>query len=190
MRPISERPPAHRGGVLHVQTHDHLCSVARPLGSVAHDVRPRQASARAGTWGSLPPCVAAFALIVGGLGPTESPWAYYLVLAFFFIAFSASCILQTTPFEGWCGKKDPGSICADETAGMAIALIALPAAESWLAASAWVTAAFFAFRIVDILKPWPAKQIQALPGGWGVLLDDYVAGLYALGLVQLGRLIV
>jgi phosphatidylglycerophosphatase A len=40
-------------------------------------------------------------------------------------------------------------------------------------------AAFFLFRIFDILKPFPAYQAQTLPGGWGVMVDDVVAGLYA-----------
>jgi phosphatidylglycerophosphatase A len=41
-----------------------------------------------------------------------------------------------------------------------------------------LAAAFFLFRFLDVLKPWPACSLEALPSGWGVLLDDVAAGLY------------
>ena len=90
------------------------------------------------------------------------------------------------------GEKDPGYIVADEWAGMFVALwplrmlmtdnlhrIALPGGWRFLALLA---IPFFAFRLFDILKPWPCRQIQDLPGGQGVVADDVVAGLYAIPL--------
>ncbi len=45
-------------------------------------------------------------------------------------------------------------------------------------------AAFLFFRLFDILKPWPARRLEKLPGGWGIMLDDVAAGVYALLVVQ------
>lgn len=94
-----------------------------------------------------------------------------------------------------CGLKDPGFIVADEWVGMAIALWPLRwilAQELFRFASPqglrWVPLLllpFLAFRLFDIWKPWPIRQLQDLPGGQGVVADDVVAGLYALVLTQL-----
>jgi phosphatidylglycerophosphatase A len=45
--------------------------------------------------------------------------------------------------------------------------------------------AFLAFRAMDITKPWPCMRLQRIPGGWGILLDDLVAGVYAAAIVQI-----
>jgi phosphatidylglycerophosphatase A len=45
---------------------------------------------------------------------------------------------------------------------------------------------FLAFRVLDIVKPWPARRLQHVPGGWGILLDDLVAGAYAGTAVWMG----
>ena len=49
-----------------------------------------------------------------------------------------------------------------------------------------VTAAlgFLAFRVMDVVKPYPARQLEALPGGWGIMADDVMAGVYANLLLQ------
>ena len=77
------------------------------------------------------------------------------------------------------GKKDPSFVVIDEVAGQLIALIALPLA--------WKTflAGFILFRVFDILKPPPVRQLERLPEGTGIVLDDVAAGLYALAVVQL-----
>ena len=68
--------------------------------------------------------------------------------------------------------KDAGAIVADEVAGMWLALLFVPATW-WL-----VLIAFFLFRCLDIVKPWPIGWLdRELPGGWGVMADDLVAGL-------------
>jgi phosphatidylglycerophosphatase A len=92
------------------------------------------------------------------------------------------------------GLKDPGFIVADEWAGMWIALWPL----RWQLAlnlprlftgHAWrmlpmLLLPFLLFRLFDIWKPWPIRQIQVLPEGQGVMADDVVAGLYALVATQ------
>ncbi len=77
------------------------------------------------------------------------------------------------------GHDDPGPFVLDEVAGqwLACALVSLwPTAPS---AGALALAAFIAFRLFDIWKPFPVRQAERLGGGWGIVLDDAVAALYA-----------
>jgi phosphatidylglycerophosphatase A len=79
------------------------------------------------------------------------------------------------------GGKDPGVIVVDEVAGMMLSVLAVPLTPAVLLAG------FLLFRIFDVVKPFPANVAQALPGGLGVMVDDLIAGLYALALVGLAR---
>ena len=75
--------------------------------------------------------------------------------------------------------KDPGGIVWDEFVGMWITLL-------WLPSLIWLLPAFLLFRLFDIWKPWPVSIAdEKLPGGFGIMLDDVIAGLYALGAIQL-----
>ncbi|KPJ59446.1 MAG: hypothetical protein AMJ46_11015 [Latescibacteria bacterium DG_63] len=69
--------------------------------------------------------------------------------------------------------RDGRQIVIDEVAGMFVSLLLLPRT------SVVVLAAFVAFRVFDILKPFPAGRLQKLPGGCGVVADDIFAGIYA-----------
>ena len=69
--------------------------------------------------------------------------------------------------------RDPGKINIDEIAGMTISLIALP--KSFVV---WLSV-FILFRVFDIFKPPPIRSLEYLPGGWGIMLDDVLAGIYA-----------
>jgi phosphatidylglycerophosphatase A len=82
------------------------------------------------------------------------------------------------------GGKDPGAIVVDEVAGMTLAVLTLPLTPAVLIAG------FLLFRVFDIVKPYPANALQRLPGGVGVMIDDLVAGLYALLLLLLARALV
>ena len=124
-----------------------------------------------GTAGTL------LALPIGlALGAVLPWWAYVAVIG------------VTLPVHAWiCGAgaaargvHDPSAVVWDEVVGMLVALTAAPAA--WKV----VLAAFIAFRAFDILKPFPVGWLDArMAGGWGILLDDVVAGFYALAVVQL-----
>ena len=77
--------------------------------------------------------------------------------------------------------KDPGAIVVDEVAGMTLSVLLVPLTPAVLVAG------FVLFRIFDVVKPFPANVAQRLPGGVGVMLDDLVAGLYALLLLLFAR---
>jgi phosphatidylglycerophosphatase A len=108
-----------------------------------------------GTWGSLPPVLLALGLEAGGLGAVSNPWVYNGVLIAVALFFGAACVLQADR--------------AVAETGTTLFTLAF---------------AFVAFRLLDIVKPWPAHGLQRVPGGWGILLDDLVAGVYALVIVQ------
>jgi phosphatidylglycerophosphatase A len=69
------------------------------------------------------------------------------------------------------GQKDPGRVVIDEACGQLIALFMLPPDP------VSVAAAFFLFRIFDIIKPYPIKKLEGFPRGWGIMADDVGAGL-------------
>ena len=85
------------------------------------------------------------------------------------------------------GRKDPRQFVLDEFAGQWVALLWLaPLAATGLWQFAWVVGGqFVLFRILDVIKPPPARQLESLPAGWGVLCDDLMAGFYALVIGQL-----
>ncbi len=78
------------------------------------------------------------------------------------------------------GRKDPGLVVVDEVAGQWITFVALPFTP--------VTAlvGFLLFRVMDIFKPWPARDLERLPGGVGIMADDVAAGIYAHLLLRAG----
>jgi len=88
------------------------------------------------------------------------------------------------PLGGWAeryaGRKDPGIFVIDEVIGYLITALWFRG-PSLLA----LTVAFFVFRFFDILKPPPARRMERIPGGHGILLDDVVAGAWGLGLVMI-----
>jgi phosphatidylglycerophosphatase A len=71
------------------------------------------------------------------------------------------------------GRKDPGVVVIDEVLGMLITLALLPLSLGGIALG------FLFFRILDVVKPYPAAQLEHLHGGLGIMADDAVAGLYA-----------
>jgi phosphatidylglycerophosphatase A len=78
------------------------------------------------------------------------------------------------------GLKDPRPVVVDEVVGMLITLALVP----WSVPAA--IAGFLIFRAYDVGKPFPAGRLEGAPGGWGVMLDDMVAGLYANVTLRVG----
>ncbi|HPD28499.1 MAG TPA: phosphatidylglycerophosphatase A [Phycisphaerae bacterium] len=73
---------------------------------------------------------------------------------------------------------DPGPVVIDEFAGQWISLVALPMGSLRQALTV-LAVQFFLFRLFDVIKPPPARRLERLPAGWGILLDDLAAGIYA-----------
>jgi phosphatidylglycerophosphatase A len=74
--------------------------------------------------------------------------------------------------ERHAGKTDPGMVVIDEVLGMLMTLAWIPLTPLG------VFVAFLVFRAFDVVKPWPASKFEALPGGWGIMADDAMAGVY------------
>lgn len=133
----------------------------------------------AGTWGSMPPPALAALFVLLGASPA---WHYASMTAIFFLC-SAACVIWGKYAETRFGRKDAAEVVADETAAVALALAAAsPAilyADSLWPALVFITLVFFAFRFFDIIKLWPANKLEKLPYGWGVLMDDLAAAIYA-----------
>ena len=70
------------------------------------------------------------------------------------------------------GRVDPGPVILDEVAGMLITLALIPVNLSG------AIVAFLIFRLLDVVKPWPANRLEALPGGLGMMADDAMAAVY------------
>lgn len=82
--------------------------------------------------------------------------------------------------ENFLKRKDPSQVVIDEIVGYMVTVAGMP--------FSWTTAisGFFIFRIMDILKPYPIRKIdQKMPGGWGIVLDDVLAGVYSHLLLRL-----
>jgi phosphatidylglycerophosphatase A len=98
----------------------------------------------------------------------------------FFLAVTAIGTWAAQRAEPLLGGKDPGAIVIDEVAGMTLSVLVVPLTPAVLVLG------FLLFRVFDVLKPPPARESQRLPGGVGVMIDDVIAGLYALGLLAIG----
>ena len=86
------------------------------------------------------------------------------------------------------GEEDPGPVVIDEVAGQWLAcLVAMPwaALAGGRRTAAFALATFVAFRLFDIVKPWPVRRLERLPGGWGIMADDLAAGIEAGALLAL-----
>ncbi len=123
-----------------------------------------------GTWGS-----AVGLLVLFGL-QSLSPLSFLITLiALFFLGVWAS-----TEAEKFFGEKDSGKIVIDEVVGQLISLFLIPL--SWKS----VLLGFLLFRLFDMWKPFPARWFQDhLKGGWGVMMDDVMAGIYVNFLLRL-----
>jgi len=122
-----------------------------------------------GTWGSAA-TVLLWAAIAYRLDPSlRTPVAIALALVATLIGIPAA-----THVSRASAVKDPQFVVIDEVAGQLIALIAVPLA--------WKTflAGFILFRAFDIVKPPPVRQLEKLPEGTGIMLDDVAAGIFAL----------
>ena len=117
----------------------------------------------------------ALAALIYWFGPELSGLDWFIVLPVFYLVAGA---ISFDAERIW--GKDAGHIVIDEMIGFYVSVAFLPKTLPV------VLAAFFLFRAADIVKPPPARPSERLPGGWGVVTDDVVAGVYANLLIRIG----
>jgi phosphatidylglycerophosphatase A len=127
-----------------------------------------------GTWGSLAAVLIWFAL--ARFIPLSWQWVVLAVMAAAAVALG---IPAATRVARASGTKDPQFVVIDEVAGQWVTLLFVPVTWKTLAVR------FILFRGFDILKPPPVRQLERLPEGTGIVVDDVGAGIYALAVMQL-----
>ena len=127
-----------------------------------------------GTWGSAA-TVLLWALISSQIPAASRTWATIAAA----IVITLIGIPAATRVALASGLKDPQFVVIDEVAGQLVTLIGVPLT--------WKTflAGLILFRVFDILKPPPVRQLESLPEGTGIVVDDLAAGLYALAVMHL-----
>lgn len=135
-----------------------------------------------GTWGSA---AVALAYVVLAGAVWHDPTHLTIAMAAVMMVSGAICVAFGPFAEHHFGMKDPGRVTIDEWAGQAVTLLAMPAAAGWGEALIVGGVAFGAFRLFDVLKPPPVRWFEKFPAGWGVLIDDLAAGVYANLLCQI-----
>jgi phosphatidylglycerophosphatase A len=133
-----------------------------------------------GTWGSVAAMLlwlVASQLHITLLSPTypHLDVAYALLPVLTPLAVMASTAIgipAATIVARESGREDPGHVVIDEVAGQWLTLVVCR--PDWPHA----LVALGLFRLLDITKPWPIRKLEALPGGWGIMLDDLAAGLF------------
>lgn len=89
------------------------------------------------------------------------------------VALSLAGFWAGSVAERHYGREDPGYVVLDEVVGMLLTLLFVPV--GWVG----MLVGFLLFRLFDIVKPPPARQLERLHGGYGIMLDDVIAGIYA-----------
>ena len=139
-----------------------LCLLAYGFGSGLSPVAP-------GTMGTL-----AAIPIYWLMQPLSLSWYLFGVI----VAFFAGIVICQRAAD-WVGLDDPGAIVWDEIVGFLITMIAAPTGLGW------IVLGFVLFRLFDIAKPWPVSFAdRKLHGGLGIMVDDVLAGIYALLVMQ------
>ena len=132
-----------------------------------------------GTWGSVA-ALLLWAAYAGLLHPT--PHALFLALLTGIALSLLIGIPAATVVARETGRKDPQIVVVDEVAGQWITLLACPFDLRH------ALICLVLFRLFDMTKPPPVRQLESLPEGWGIVLDDVAAGLYAWGIAALLRI--
>lgn len=100
--------------------------------------------------------------------------AYWVVVAVLFFVGIAVCGRAAAEL----GQEDPPAVVFDEIVGFLVAMAAAPA--GWI----WVITGFLVFRLFDIYKPWPVSLVKNMRGGFGIMIDDLIAGAMTFIVIQ------
>jgi phosphatidylglycerophosphatase A len=134
----------------------------------------------------------------------STPSSLFPVFSFLgFILISALGVWSATRVAAYAGAEDPQYVVIDEVSGQQLALVLplIPVAIPHLTARPelstyglffalslhnwkYLLLGFILFRVFDIWKPWPIRRLEKLPGGWGIMADDWMAGIYAAILLR------
>ena len=98
----------------------------------------------------------------------EIPLLFGVIVALFGVGVSSHV-------ARWNGAKDPQFVVIDEVSGQLLTFLFALAPLNWK----YLLLGFILFRVFDIWKPFPARQAESLPGGWGIMADDWIAAVYA-----------
>lgn len=129
-----------------------------------------------GTWGSLAGACCFYFML--GKPQVLIP----LLVALFFLG-----VWVSGQMEKMLRQRDPSCVVIDEVCGVGIAMLGIPQiALQW----PYLIMSVLLFRIFDIWKPYPIRKIETLPGGWGVMCDDLLAGIYAFIWIKIGAMVV
>jgi phosphatidylglycerophosphatase A len=137
-----------------------------------------------GTWGSLVGILLYWAACTSLLGHSKlallwcgvwyaqpfSPWAILVALLIALVG-----VFMSGRVARFAGRKDPQFVVIDEVSGQFLAYLLALAPLNWK----YLLLGFILFRGFDTWKPFPARQAESFPGGWGIMADDWVAGIYA-----------
>jgi phosphatidylglycerophosphatase A len=140
-----------------------------------------------GTWGSLVG-VGIYLLLYSRFSAAGTQ-VFVLIHLVGILIITFTGIWAASQVERIIGRKDPGKVVVDEVAGQLISLLPIfliPVGSLW---RGMVIVSFILFRVFDIVKPYPARHMERLHGGWGIMCDDLVAGVYAAVVVLAAILI-
>lgn len=121
----------------------------------------------------------ALAYYLFGDGVGAVAWSVLLPVTFVVAVFTAGSMARAVGEAAGKEAKDPGVVVIDEAIGYLVTVAFLPHGF-WT-----VVAGFFLFRFLDIIKPPPCRWLEKLPGGWGIVLDDVMAGAYGQLILRL-----
>lgn len=122
-----------------------------------------------------------FPIAPGTVGTAVGVGVFLAVRAAGHVGVETAAIVVTLVSGAWAatvaeqalGRKDPGPVVIDEVLGLLVTMLFVPATP------VAVLAGFLLFRVFDVIKPYPANRLERVPRGWGVMLDDLMAGVYA-----------
>jgi len=131
-----------------------------------------------GTWGSL----VAVGIFLGFTQVFKGNALVAVVLVSIVVVTFAG-IWAASRTEALANRKDPSKVVVDEVAGQLISLFPLTLFTQWSIVA--VIISFILFRFFDIVKPYPARRLEALKGGFGIMCDDLIAGVYAAAITSI-----
>jgi phosphatidylglycerophosphatase A len=136
-----------------------------------------------GTWGSLVGILVYFGVYYATT-IAKTPTLLVAVELLVIVVVTLFGIWAASKTEKLLGRKDPGKVVVDEVAGQMISLLPI---SIFLVSplNGWVIVSFILFRFFDIVKPYPARRLEGLHGGLGIMADDLVAGVYAAAITAI-----